>query len=170
MENQFVNCSSCGTRNFATDRKCGICNKGLENATSVQTKKSNDNNNFNTSFKQIRGFIVLIIICFIIYLNCFDSHKKDLKIETSNLKTTACILSHEFVKKQLKSPQSADFPMCSENYVNELGSNEYGVSSYVDGVNEFNAPIRQKYVCRLQYITGEPDRIENWKLIEVRFE
>lgn len=175
MENQFVYCSSCSTRNFATDSKCGICGKTLLGAKTNQSKQSNNNNDFNPNIRHVRGFIVLIILCFGIYWNCFDDHKKGsnsetFNTETTDLKTIACILSQEFVKQELTSPQSADFPLCSENYVNELGGNEFGVSSYVDAVNQFNAPIRQRYVCRLQYISGEPERIANWRLIEVRFE
>jgi len=174
MENVFVYCSKCGIKNFATDKKCGICGKSLVGAKSKQIENVESYQLPDTN-KQIRGFIVLCLLCFGVYWNCFRStstHKTENNVtaETSNIKISACIMSHEFVKDKLVSPQSADFPLCSENYVNELGGDEYGVNSYVDGVNEFNAPLRQQYVCRLKYISGDPDRIENWQLVEVRFE
>lgn len=163
MENRFVFCPDCGIKNFSTDKKCGICGKSLLNGSSQQISSISKS-------RQIRGFVVLVFLCFIVYYRCFDNNTKAKNGSGTDLKSEACVHSREFVRRELISPQSADFSMCYDKMVNELGANEFGVRGYVDAVNSFNAPIRQQFVCRLEYISGDPIDIKNWNLVEVRFE
>ena len=57
------------------------------------------------------------------------------------------------VKKQLKSPKSADFPWNDAEYKityqgkSDDGLYEYTVESYVDAKNSFGAEIRSEYTC-----------------------
>lgn len=57
----------------------------------------------------------------------------------------------EEVKRQLKSPNSADFPWSfSEYHIKYVGESEdgfyqYTVVSYVDAINSFNAKLRKNY-------------------------
>ena len=50
-----------------------------------------------------------------------------------------------FVKKRLKSPQSADFPFGGYRHVTELGAGRHKVNSYVDSQNSFGASIRTHF-------------------------
>ena len=55
------------------------------------------------------------------------------------------------MKKQLKSPSSADFPWSFSKYnieyvgESEDGFYQYTVTSYVDAINSFNAKLRKNY-------------------------
>lgn len=69
-----------------------------------------------------------------------------------------------FVKKDLKSPKSADFPFGGYRHVAYLGNKRYKVVSYVDSQNSFGAMIRTNF-------KGIITRINNgWKLEYLDFE
>jgi hypothetical protein len=65
-------------------------------------------------------------------------------------RTWAMTMAEQFVKKNLKSPATADFPWPSEFKIHDLGHNEWLVSSYVDSQNGFGALIRSNWVCKLR--------------------
>jgi hypothetical protein len=56
MENEFVICPNCKTKNFATDKNCGICNKSLANAPIFENinKKALITNIANTKQKRLK--------------------------------------------------------------------------------------------------------------------
>ncbi|MDB8458884.1 toxin-antitoxin system YwqK family antitoxin [Turicibacter sanguinis] len=53
------------------------------------------------------------------------------------------------VKRDLKAPSSAKFPMISSANITKINSNEYSVRSYVDAENSFGAKIRTNFTCRV---------------------
>lgn len=65
----------------------------------------------------------------------------------------ACVMSHIFIKRQLKSPATADFAACNdpETYVAPLAGNIWKVSSYVDAQNAFGATLRADYSTEMRY-------------------
>ena len=69
-------------------------------------------------------------------------------------------MSHYFVKKNLKAPSTADFPVFRETAVDDLGGGRFRVTSYVDAQNSFGAQIRTNYTC---VVKGEEDST-NWTL------
>ncbi len=72
MDNQFVFCSKCGTRNFADDKKCGVCKNKLNSLPAQEIIQQTD-------FKNSPGtWIILIVIAFFFYYAFFHtSDKKD---------------------------------------------------------------------------------------------
>lgn len=81
----------------------------------------------------------------------------------------ALIQAQGFVRKQLKSPSTAEFPGAildgALGHV-KLGPNQmYFVESYVDSQNGFGAMVRSKYGAILQQ-TGEHE----WKLVKLAIE
>lgn len=64
----------------------------------------------------------------------------------------ACVMSQVFIKRQLKSPSTADFPACndSDTVVSREGGN-WKVISYVDAQNAFGAMLRADYSTLMTY-------------------
>ena len=79
-----------------------------------------------------------------------EKYKED-KYYDENYKGVIIANIQEEVKKQLKSPDSADFPWSFSEYnieyvgESEDGFYQYTVASYVDAVNSFNAKLRTNY-------------------------
>ena len=79
----------------------------------------------------------------------------------------AKIQSQDFVRDNLRSPSSADFPFFGRDAV-AMGNNAYVVRSYVDAENAFGAALRNDYVCQLRFTGGEPADPRNWDLIDLQ--
>ena len=70
----------------------------------------------------------------------------------------------EFVKDELKSPKSAEFPRCNDSSVKiTFAGNSYMVTGYVDADNSFGAKIRTPFVLVLE------KNGDNYKLKECTF-
>ena len=88
------------------------------------------------------------------YVDKKDQYEKD-KYYDENYQGTIIANVQEEVKKQLKSPKSADFPWGFDEYnITYQGeSNDglymYSVESYVDAENAFGAEIRSEYMCMI---------------------
>ena len=88
------------------------------------------------------------------YVDKKDQYEKD-KYYDENYQGTIIANVQEEVKKQLKSPKSADFPWGFNEYnITYQGESEdglymYSVESYVDAENSFGAEIRSEYMCMI---------------------
>ena len=88
------------------------------------------------------------------YVDKKDQYEKD-KYYDENYQGTIIANVQEEVKKQLKSPKSADFPWGFNEYnITYQGESEdglymYSVESYVDAENAFGAEIRSEYMCMI---------------------
>jgi serine/threonine protein kinase len=80
-------------------------------------------------------------------------------------KISAFVMSHEFVKRQLKAPATAEFPSFSDQdvHVNYLGDCTHEVRAYVDAQNSFGAKLRNNYYVKLQNEKGT----DTWRALEV---
>jgi hypothetical protein len=67
---------------------------------------------------------------------------------------SAYAMAQVFIKKQLKTPASADFPPVSDEGVKilKVGAAKYRVSGYVDAQNSFGAKLRKTWMCELEYV------------------
>ncbi|WP_294141614.1 hypothetical protein [uncultured Sanguibacteroides sp.] len=92
---------------------------------------------------------------------------KSKKIE-GQMRTRVSIIAENFVKRQLKSPKTADF--CSDCVVEEVEPNVYTALSYVDAQNSLGATIRTHYKLKLEWNGKEWNDINNWKLLDSKFE
>ena len=88
------------------------------------------------------------------YVDKKDQYEKD-KYYDENYQGTIIANVQEEVKKQLKSPKSADFPWGFDEYnITYQGESEdglymYSVESYVDSENAFGVEIRNDYICMI---------------------
>ena len=88
------------------------------------------------------------------YVDKKDQYEKD-KYYDENYQGTIIANVQEEVKKQLKSPKSADFPWGFDEYnityqgESNDGLYTYTVESYVDAENAFGAEIRSEYMCMI---------------------
>ncbi|MDO6426196.1 hypothetical protein Q4489_04190 [Thalassotalea sp. 1_MG-2023] len=71
-----------------------------------------------------------------------------------------------YVKYQLKSPATADFPSFNKKRVEYLGDCTHRVRSYVDSQNSFGAIVRTQYLVELK--RGETQH--DWELIDLQFQ
>lgn len=70
-----------------------------------------------------------------------------------NNSTMAYVMSQDVVKKQLKSPATADFPYLSASGVSSVpdGMCNFSISAYVDSQNSFGASIRTYYTAEINF-------------------
>ena len=69
----------------------------------------------------------------------------------------------EFVRRQLVSPSTAEFPLYSADLVDSLPNATYRVRGYVDAQNAMGGTPRTSYVCTVLYLPQE----ESWALVEL---
>ena len=78
----------------------------------------------------------------------------------------AYVISQNFVKDNIKSPSTADFPIEATNV--KCRGSKFMVVSYLDAQNSFGAKIREQYMCLLIYNGGEWSHKLNWTLEALR--
>lgn len=69
----------------------------------------------------------------------------------------------QFVLEQLKAPKTADFQNQFEAEINEYEPGRWEVIAWVDAQNSFGVPIRNHFLCQVQY-QGEG----NWTLVDLQ--
>jgi hypothetical protein len=69
--------------------------------------------------------------------------------------TMAFVMSQNFVKKNLKSPSTADFPYINNDgvRVSKISDCNYQVIGYVDSQNGFGAMVRSSYSVNMESTT-----------------
>lgn len=77
----------------------------------------------------------------------------------------ACIMAEKLIKRQLKSPTSAEFDYgdCRDNATQS--GNIWTLRSYVDADNSFGAHIRTYYIAKLSNVPPS----DTWRLEDVQF-
>lgn len=79
-------------------------------------------------------------------------------------RTDACSISQTFVKRQLKAPSSAKFPLWTEeNCKVTQRERVWVVRSYVDAQNSFGAMLRNDYVAEMIYYPAK----DSWELVSL---
>lgn len=101
--------------------------------------------------------IAIAVFAVIIISGC-DSrpwHERDNSV-------AAYVTMTEYVKRRLRSPSTADFPLINKVRVKRLADHKYEVFGYVDAQNGFGATVRTRYFGVLQ----QGGRHE-WRLLEL---
>jgi hypothetical protein len=80
----------------------------------------------------------------------------------------AFVISQDFVKRQLTSPKSADFPFLDYSYSNVI-DNIITIESYVDSKNSFNAEMRNNFRIKLKFKGGDWSDVNNWTVLGLDF-
>jgi len=101
------------------------------------------------------AFMIIVVILIIGFLKDCGSDSGDTDNKTKYYSGhDAYLEAQSFVKKQLKSPSTAEFPYYNkvENNVKYLGTNKYKIESWVDSQNSFGATIRTNFSCTIIFI------------------
>lgn len=144
--------------NYAEKRKEYLRNNPKEPVQKISTNPKKNN------------YGCLILIVAVIVIAYLFSPSDDKKAESGDLKSEACIISQQFVERQLLSPKNADFGFCDDSKIIYLGNNRYQVTNYVDASNSFGASLRKTYFVILKYNKGEWEDINNWILETIEIE
>ena len=67
----------------------------------------------------------------------------------------------DYVRRNLKSPSTAEF---TEVTVSEVNETTYNVQGNVDAQNSFGAIVRRKFKCQIEFTPGDKYVINEFKL------
>lgn len=126
------------------------------------------------------GCAIIIIVSFVVGLSMTMSDNMNNYSAPRNVTTTnkpeetkkeqpkiteskAYMISKSFIRPELKSPSSADFPLLDFR-ANSLGNNMWDVAGYVDSKNSFGAKVRTDYSVIMTFNDGDWSKSENWTL------
>lgn len=87
-----------------------------------------------------------------------------------DLSTEAYVISQGYVKRILKAPATADFPLLDYTAKKTDGAQIYTVHGYVDADNSFGAKIRSYWDTLLMYKGGDPADSASWVLDTLVFD
>lgn len=91
------------------------------------------------------------------------------KVSRFVTESEATVMAQNFVKTQLKSPSTANFPL-QNSRMTSITDGEYIISSYVDAQNSFGATTRTNWTVHLKYIGGNWAEQSSWELISIDLE
>lgn len=123
-----------------------------------ESKPISNNNRFQNDNKTLKNIgipILLFILLIYGFRNCSRSELGS-AVKISN-KLKAFTMSQIYIKKILKSPSTAKFPVYDASDVVTKDKVIYEVTSWVDSENSFGAMLRSKYFMRLKYFDGQWD-------------
>ena len=102
----------------------------------------------------IIGFSVFILVVIIAVNLQKKTEKPELSIQEKNNKDiTAYYAATEFVKKDLKSPSTAEFPTFQYSNTYQPIKYNWTVSCWVESQNQFGVPLRTYYIAQMRYDT-----------------
>lgn len=129
-------------------------------------KKSKEAYKNSTTPNQRRvANVILIVLAVLFWRGCiYESKEEQYVKDVNDKKIMAVFQSHEFVKKRLKAPSTADFQNIYQAEVKDEGNNTYRVVSYVDAENSFGAKLRMNYDCKLRYTNDGMVEVLSMKL------
>ena len=117
--------------------------------------------------------ILLFMILGIVYLGmmiggCEDTPQAAKAPEPEHDDLGAFIMSQKFVKKNLKSPSTAKFPLLIDEgvKVEHQGEGKYYVRAYVDSQNGFGAMLRTKYMAEVEYLGSDEWQLKDLQIVE----
>tara|TARA_Y100000768_G_scaffold327873_1_gene265658 strand:- start:253 stop:852 length:600 start_codon:yes stop_codon:yes gene_type:complete len=115
--------------------------------------------------KEKKRNIIIGVVSFVVFLVIFivSGGGEDGGSSSAPDKINAWSISKQFVKKQLKSPSTAEFPWYDKSFVKDLGDCTFEVTGYVDGQNGFGATVRNNFVVTVQNKTCNKN--DNWTLV-----
>lgn len=158
----LINCPECGKQVSDTAPSCPHCGyqlKGEANMSHTQISKPKKKNSALTTI-----LVVIAIILFIIYVvsSMGGGSNSNKSSSPSHDNILAYNYSKDFVKQNLKSPSTAEFPGTSEKikHTTYLGGDKYKIESWADSQNSFGAMVRTKFSCTITFV-GDKVRCED---------
>jgi len=117
-------------------------------------------NNKEQSFSIKRVLLGLIPVLIVIVIAVFVVSSNDKKqevvqdVKKEPSRTEVCVQAQMLIEQTLKSPATADFPVCNDFSITRTTDGGYIVESYVDSQNGFGALIRTDFTIAFSYING----------------
>lgn len=117
---------------------------------------------------------LLLFFTALIILSCDDSKPYQPDFSTKDgredFARKAWVMTPEFVKQNLQSPSTAKFPFSDYTFSDPKSDNSIIIKSYVDAQNSFGGTLRETFFINLKFNGGDWSDINNWSLINIRFE
>lgn len=107
--------------------------------------------------------VILVVVIALIYYFVQVSDNED---KTS---LNPCFISETFIKKNLKNPDDAEFPLLDCNVTEESG-NRFTILRKVKAVNSFGVHKTYIYKVELEYKGGISSEASNWELLNMKNE
>lgn len=104
--------------------------------------------------KMLAGLLGFIVLYIAIVSSSSNSSTHTVEVPKQIGIYDLCVDTEVIVKEMLKSPSTAEFPVCNaKNFsIEKLGEDSYIVSSYVDSQNGFGAMIRSDWSVKYRYL------------------
>jgi len=159
-----INCPECRKKISNTAKHCPNCGYliSLEEVAKLEAEAKR----FESKIAYIGLVIVLLLLIPFVKYQLNNPAPTPTQPKETKTSTMAFIQCKEFVKRQLHSPATANFPLL--DYASRKDDiNTYSIKSYVDAQNGFGATVRTNYTCKVQFLGGSDSAIKNWTLIDL---
>lgn len=157
-------CSKCASEFSYTDKFCKTCGNqlniepavGINNTSFPQSNENKQNKvGCTKSFFIIAGLIILYFI--VVRISTPE--------DPIDVNKSAYYAAQFFVKENLVSPASAEFPVYSPDYVTLQPNNRYLVIGEVESKNLFGVILKSKFRISLEY--DEKNKIWNNIILQI---
>lgn len=162
----LINCPECKKEVSNSALSCPHCGFQL-----IEKKEPKAKPQLKNPKKKNSGCIIWLIVIAILIIILYNYESSGDSSSSSGSSSSNKFLAYnyaeDFVKKNLKSPSTADFPGTYEKdeHITDLGGGKYKIKSWVDSQNGFGATIRTKFSCTMIFI-GDKVRCEDLKFNE----
>lgn len=171
----LIECPECGKKISENAESCPNCGNPMNKKKEIDTAKIDAE--FDAQKKSssnigcTKGLLIVgaVFIFGIILMSSFSGGSGGSSSGNSGPnhdKSTAWIMTQDFVEKRLSSPSTAEFPNSSNSGVEiKQSSTTYNINGFVDSENGFGAMIRTNFQAEVRYDGGG-----TWSLISLEFE
>lgn len=112
------------------------------------------------------GCLVFLLILVGVFIYFYNSKSSDDEYSSD---VNPCLMSEDFIKRDLKFPDEADFPFLDCNSTDN-GNGTYTVLRKISAKNAFGVEKKYIYKVEMRYNGGISVDINNWELISLRSE
>ena len=156
----LIKCHECRRDISSEAERCPNCG-----ASDINSLNSAPPFNLKRDWKKLTVFILAIsaLLIWPIFFSSTTREQKSSVLESPDTSTVIAVAQIK-VRNVLKSPDTAKFPSGPEEHlIDQLETNKWKVSSYVDSQNSFGAMLRSHYTAIIQYVGND-----RWRLIDLK--
>lgn len=113
---------------------------------------------------QRAGYAILALLALIVVGVLVNPQQPSAPTPDTPSRTETCVMGQDFVSQRLKSPGSAQYPLCKDTDITDLGDGNWRMAGYVDSQNGFGALLRTPFVLQMHY-QGQ----QHWRLTDLQF-
>lgn len=148
----FNKCLKCSADVRQQDSFCWKCGASMTSATKPASTQQNS----------VVGCGIVLVLLFVVGMcvNTVDESSETAPARSHD-EITAYTMCQKFVEDRLKAPRTAKFPWSASELTTDLGDGRYQVRAHVDAENSFGAMLRTRFVCTVQWVSGETWHLES---------